>query len=334
MDGPFDDRALVHLVRDLDVGRDSVLEDAEVAFDDLRHGQGRGVGALGDGDVDGAAPVHEGVAGHGVGSVHDLREVADEHGRVLASPHGDGLEVLDVADGGVHRDQEVLVPEDEVARRQDGVGAGQGGGDLLGRDARASQAVGVEVDEDGAGAAAEGRGRRDAGQGGEERADSVQRGVLQLRDGTRLAREDELTDRHAAGVEAHDERRHGARRHHGARAVHVADRLAHRLGHVGPGVELELHHRGALDVLRFDVLDAGDVEEVVFVIEREEAFHLGGVHAAERLGDVDCRYVQGREDVLGHAVQAEEGREDESDDPDHQGDRPAKDQGKEIHGVG
>ena len=37
----------------------------------------------------------------------------------------------------------------------------------------------------------------------------------------------------AAGVEARDERRHGARRHEGARAVDVADRLRHRLAHVG-----------------------------------------------------------------------------------------------------
>ena len=81
------------------------------------------------------------------------------------------------------------------------------------------------------------------------------------------------------------------------------------------------------------MLDAGDVKEVVFVIEGEEAFHLRGVHATERLGDVDRRDVQGREDVLGHAVQAEEGGQDQREDRDDQGDRPAKDQGKEIHGA-
>ena len=331
MDGPLDDRALVHLVADLDVGRDGVLEGAEVAFDDLRHGQRRGVGALGDGDVDGATSVHEGVAGHGVRAVHDLRDVADEHGRILARTHEDVLEVLDVLHRGVDGHEEVLVAEDEITGGQDGVGSGERGGDFLRRDAGAAEPVGVEVDEDGTGAAAEGRGSGDAGQGGEERADGVQRGVLQLRDGTGLAREHELADRHAAGVEPHDERRHGTGRHHGARTVHVTDGLAHGLRHVRPRVELELHHRGALDVLRFDVLNAGDVQEVVFVIEGEEAFHLRGVHAAERLGDVDRRDVQGREDVLGHAVQAEDGRQDQRDDRDDQGDRPAKDHGKEAH---
>ena len=38
-----------------------------------------------------------------------------------------------------------------------------------------------------------------------------------------LAGEHQVADRHAAGVEAHDERRHGAGRHEGARAVDVAD---------------------------------------------------------------------------------------------------------------
>ena len=331
MDRAFDDRALVHLVRDLDVRRHGVLEDAEVGFDDAGHGQGRGVGALGDGDVDRTTSVHEGVTGDGVRAVHDLRDVSDEHGGVLARTDGDVLEVLDVLHRGVDRHEQVLIADDQVAGGQDGVGAGEGGGDFFRGDAGAAQAIRVQVDEDGAGAAAEGRGSRDAGQGGEERTDGVQRGVLQLGDGTRLAREDELADRYAAGVETHDERGHGAGRHHGARTVHVTDGLAHGLRHVRPGVELELHHGRALDVLRFDVLDAGDVKEVVFVIEGEEAFHLGGVHAAERLGDVDRGDVEGREDVLGHAVQAEERGKDQGEDADDQGDRSTKDHGKKAH---
>src|SRR5215213_5199156 len=46
--------------------------------------------------------------------------------------------------------------------------------------------------------------------------------------------------------------------HEGARAVDVADDLRHCLAHVGAGMEDQLHQGGALDVLRFDVLDAGD----------------------------------------------------------------------------
>ena len=332
VDGAADDRALVHLVRDLDVRRHGGLEDGEIILHEADDREGGGVGAFGDGDVDRAAAVDQGVTGHGIGAVDDLGDVADEDRGVLARSHRHVLEVLDVLDGGVDGDEQVLVAEGEIAGRRDDVGACEGGGDFLGRHAGAAQAVRDEVDQDAAGAAAEGRRSRDAGQGGEERADGVEGGVLQLGDGARLAGEDELADRHAAGVETHHERRHGAGRHHGARAVHVTDGLAHGLRHVRAGVELELHHRRALDVLGFDVLDAGDVQEVVFVIIRQEAFHLAGFHAAEGLGDVDSGDVQGREHVLGHAVQAEEGGEHQGHDRDDQGDRSTKDHREEIHG--
>src|SRR6266487_1820416 len=59
---------------------------------------------------------------------------------------------------------------------------------------------------------------------------------------------DELCDRHAAGVEPHDERRNGARRHEGARPIDVADDFAHRLAHVRVRVKHQLHERNALNV--------------------------------------------------------------------------------------
>ena len=307
------------------------MEDAEVFLHEADHGKRRGVRALGDGDVDGAATVDQGVAGHRVGAVDDLGDVADQDRGVLAGTDRDVLEVLDVLDCGVDGDQQVLVAKGEVSGRGDDIRSSESGGDFLGRDAGATKAIRDEVDEDAARAAAEGRRSRDARQGGEERTHGVERGVLQLGNGAGLAREDELTDRHATGVETHDERRYGAGRHHGASTVHVADGLAHGLRHVRPGVELELHDRRALDVLGFDVFDAGDVKEVVFVIIRQEAFHLAGFHPAKRLGDVDRRDVQGWEHVLGHAVQAEEGGERQGHDRDDQGDRSTQDQGEEIH---
>ena len=62
-------------------------------------------------------------------------------------------------------------------------------------------------------------------------------------------------------------------------------------------MEHQLHQRDALDVLRLDVLDAGDVEEVVLVVVRQVAFHLRRIHAAVRLRDVDRRRAELREDV-------------------------------------
>ena len=52
--------------------------------------------------------------------------------------------------------------------------------------------------------------------------------------------------------------------------------------------------------LRLDVVDAGDVEEVVLVVVGQKAFHLRRVHAAVGLADVDHRQVQAGEDVDRH----------------------------------
>ena len=73
------------------------------------------------------------------------------------------------------------------------------------------------------------------GQRRELRPHAVQREILNLAEAARLALEHEVADRHRARVEAHDERTDRARRHEGARAVHVADGLRQRLGHVGAG---------------------------------------------------------------------------------------------------
>ena len=139
----------------------------------------------------------------------------------------------------------------------------------------------------------------------------------------RRAREDQLRDRHAAGVEAHDERRHGARRHERARAVDVADHFGHRLAHVGVRMEHQLHERDALNVLGLDVLDAGDVEEVVLVVVGEVAFHLRRIHAAVRLRDVDRGRAQLRKDVDLHLPDRQDRRERNRHDRDQNRDRPS-----------
>ena len=105
VNGTADDGALVHLVADLDVSGHGGLEDAEVLLHEADHGKRGGVGTLGDRDVDGAAPVDQSVAGHGIGAVDDLGDVADQDRGVLARADRDVLEVLDVLDGGVDGDE-------------------------------------------------------------------------------------------------------------------------------------------------------------------------------------------------------------------------------------
>ena len=48
-------------------------------------------------------------------------------------------------------------------------------------------------------------------------------------------------------------------------------------------MEHELEQRLARDASAFDVIDASDIEEVIFVVVRQISFHLLWVHAAIRL---------------------------------------------------
>src|SRR5207244_2125044 len=91
------------------------------------------------------------------------------------------------------------------------------------------------------------------------------------------------------------------------------------------------HDRHALDVLRFDVVDAADVEEVVLVVVRQQPFHLSGVHAAVGLGDVDDRQVQLGKDVDFHAGESQAASTDDGDDGHHDRDRVPQSENDRVH---
>ena len=205
--------------------------------------------------------------------------------------------------------------------RADRVRGGHGGHDLVRRQAVGAQPLGIDPHDHAALAGPEGRGSRDARQGREEGTDPVQGQVLDLPHGPGVAGEDQVADGDAARVEAHDEGRHGPRRHEGPGPVGVVDGLRHRLGHVGPRMELQLDERHPLDRLGLHVLDAGHVEEVVLVVVGQEPFHLGGIHPSVGLGDVEDRDAEVREDVAGHHAQRGDTGQDDGDhgDDDRQG---------------
>ena len=87
----------------------------------------------------------------------------------------------------------------------------------------------------------------------------------------------------------------------------------------------------ALDVLRFDVVDAGDVEEVVFVVVGDQPFHLGRVDAAVGLGHVDHRQVEAGEDVDLHARQGKAAAQDEGQHADHDRIRMPEGENDRVH---
>jgi hypothetical protein len=96
-------------------------------------------------------------------------------------------------------------------------------------------------------------------------------------------------------------------------------------------MELKLHNRSALDGLRFYVFNARDVEEVILVAVGEVALHLGGVHAAERLGDVNRRNAERRKNIARHALDAEHGGECDCEDENDHRKRTTQGELQEIH---
>jgi hypothetical protein len=180
---------------------------------------------------------------------------------------------------------------------------------------------------------AEGRRRRDARQSCKQRAHPEERSVLELGDRFGLAGEHEVADRHAARVKPHHERRYGPARHEGAGAVDIRDRLRRGLRHIRAGMELQLDQRNALNRLAFDVLYAGDIEEVVLVVVGDEPFHLGWVQAAIGLRHIQHGHPQIREDVPRHAIERQKPRQCGRHDRNQKRDRPSKCERHQIHGV-
>ena len=96
-------------------------------------------------------------------------------------------------------------------------------------------------------------------------------------------------------------------------------------------MEVKLHQGDTLDVLRLDVVDAIDVEEVILVVVREQSLHLGRVHATVRLGDIDDREVQVREDVDRHTEGGQNAPEYNGGDQHHDGKRATEREDDWVH---
>ena len=298
----------------------------------VHHADGRRIRTLHHQHVNRAPAVDQGVPGRDVGAVGDRRHVLEEHRR-RAEFQRNLAEFFDrfLADHGVRVHQQHPVVDADVPRRADDVAVGERLGDLIERQVPRAELVGVDADDDGPLVAPERRRRRNARHVREHRPHPHRGDVLDLLDAQLVRVQYQVADRRAAGVEPGDERRHRPRRHHEAGAVHVGDGFGHRLGHVRAGVEVELDEGHALDVLRLDVLDAVDVEEVVLVVGREQTFHLGGVHAAVGLADVNHRLIQRREDIHFLAVTRQTGTDEQGDHRHEDGVRPAESEDDGVH---
>ena len=96
-------------------------------------------------------------------------------------------------------------------------------------------------------------------------------------------------------------------------------------------MKLKLDQSHALDRLRFDVFDASDIEEMVLVVIDEKSFHLGRVHAAIGLRDIENRDAEVGKDVAGHPLNGQRAGEHCGDDQHQERDRSSEGKGNQIH---
>ena len=81
------------------------------------------------------------------------------------------------------------------------------------------------------------------------------------------------------------------------------------------------------------MLDPRKVKEVILVIISEIALHLRRVHAAKRLGHIDRRNPQRRENITRHLSQGQHGAQNEANDGHHDRERAAQGCSDKIHAV-
>jgi hypothetical protein len=317
-DGGADEDGLVADRRDLEAGLvDDLLEAGDHGEDAIDDGEcGRAAG-FEDGDEHGTATVLAddiGLRGAAIGDVGDVVEVdggtVDLLEREIGEAHecGRGAVELDVvfraADlGGTTGFNDVLMAE--------------GKEDVVGGETFCLEALGVEVDHDGALAAAVDVGQDGAVDGGELRTDEVEAEVVQLLLGEVSAGEAELKDGNSGGGEVDDLRGKDADgelledefRGSGDLGVGAIER--------GTRLQIQLDDALAVDAGGFDVLDAIDESSGDFFEGGgDAAFDLNGREAGVLPGDRDDRNINVGKDVGGSA-QDENRRRDEDEDREH-----------------
>ena len=177
---------LIELEAHIHVVRQHLLEIGDGRLDRVDDGQGGGVGALGDRDIDRPLAVDVRVGGDDIGAVLDGADIAQINGGAGDRADGRAQQLGEVAaQRGVGAGDALDGAGVHVARRHHQGGLVDGGDGLFGRDAVLAELVGIERDHDGALVSAERRRRGDARKRGEERAHAVDGEILQLAGGAR-----------------------------------------------------------------------------------------------------------------------------------------------------
>ena len=241
--------------------------------------------------------------------VHDvlLHGPAVAHMRNVGQIDGGGADLLDrqpvqrVDRIGecVDFDDELLVAQLGVARRQRQALRVDRVQHVVRRDAVCAQRVRVEIDHDLAILAAVRRRQRDTGYRRQRLAHLIDAVVVQLLFVQPVGTEAELQYRYGRRVELHDDGRLDARRHQGADEVGRRDDLADGEIDVDVGLEENLFDRDAGQRLALDVADVADARaDRVLAVGGDALLHLLRGQAGVLPDDGDDRDVDRRENVL------------------------------------
>lgn len=244
-------------------------------------------------------------------AVVDLAYILHEHGRAVHDFHRDVVKLIDRRR---HR-----VRTHEVLSVADLCGTGWQGEilridrshDIEWCEPPRYELRGVDVDHDLAVFAAGGRRQCQARNGRELLADAVDAVVVELLFIQRVRAERDLQDRHARGIELHDDRRLDAGGHQRADRVGRRDDLRDGEVEVYVLLEVDLLHRQARQGLGFDVADAVHVgADGVLAVGRDPLLHLRRAEAGVAPDHRDHRNADLGEDVGSHRIgrdAAEEG---------------------------
>src|ERR1051326_6602193 len=96
-------------------------------------------------------------------------------------------------------------------------------------------------------------------------------------------------------------------------------------------MKLKFDQGGALNRFGFDMLDPRDIEEMVFVIVSQEAFHLRRIHPSIRLRHINGRNPKGRKYIPWHLAHGEHRPKGHRDNNHQDRERPAQGWLDEIH---
>src|SRR6266404_5218784 len=197
-----------------------------------------------------------------------------------------------------------------------------------------AQTVRVNTHHDSARRSSERRWRRDPRQSCKQRPNPVQGSILNFAHASSGAGENEVANWNAACIEAHDERRHGSRRHERASAVHIANCLSHGLAHVCARMKYQFQQSHVLNGFGFDGLNPRDVQEMIFVVVDEIPFHLRWRHPTKRLRYIDNRQVQIRKYINRHARDCENRAKGHTQDDNYNADRTSQRSSQQPHSYG